>query len=163
MVSAGLGPLHNRHPLVIIAEEGEVEIRAAAVGLSTDGQLTQQPTHRLCMAAIFSVHYGVLESEAHTHRDISAVTLNSNRSLYSQLAPWPWCKDSQLKHSRLNDKMTHTHMPTLCRVFLPVLYSLHSLQSKTLEIFLYVLSANFVLFCPLLAVSLSNPVNGALC
>lgn len=64
VVSAGLRPLHNWHPLVIIAEEGEVEVRAAAVGLCADGQLTQQPTHRFGMAAIFGIHNSVLKSEA---------------------------------------------------------------------------------------------------
>lgn len=37
VVSTGLWPLHYGHPLVIIAEEGEVEVRTAAVGLGTDG------------------------------------------------------------------------------------------------------------------------------
>lgn len=68
VVSTGLRSLHHRHPLVIITEEGEVEVRTAAVGLSADGQLTQQPTHRLGVPAIFGIHYGVFESEAQTDR-----------------------------------------------------------------------------------------------
>lgn len=63
VISAGLGPLHHRHPLVIITEEGEVEVRTAAVGLGADGQLTQQPPYRLGVPAVFGVDYGVLESE----------------------------------------------------------------------------------------------------
>ena len=92
MVSAGLGSLHHRHPLVIITEEGEVEVRTAAVGLGTDGQLTQQPTHRLGVPAIFGIDYSVFESEAQTDRyqrdnikqqhqsSFLALKLNSHRS-----------------------------------------------------------------------------------
>lgn len=69
VVSAGLGSLHHRHPLIIITEEGEVEVRTAAVGLGADGELTQQPTHRLGVPAIFGIHYGVFESEAQTQTD----------------------------------------------------------------------------------------------
>lgn len=68
MVSTGLGPLHHRHPLVVVAEEREVEVRAAAVGLSADGKLAEQPPHRLSVAAVFGVDYSVLKSEADTDR-----------------------------------------------------------------------------------------------
>lgn len=61
MVATGLGSLHHRHPLVVVAEEGQVQVRTAAVGLSTDGQLTQQPTHSLRVAAILGIHDGVFE------------------------------------------------------------------------------------------------------
>lgn len=66
VVSAGLGSLHHRHPLVVVAEEREVEVRAAAVRLGADGQLTQQPPHRLRVPSVFSVHDGVFESEVQT-------------------------------------------------------------------------------------------------
>lgn len=68
MVSTGLGPLHHRHPLVVVAEEREVEVRAAAVGLGADGKLAEQPPHRLSVAAVFGVDYSVLKSEADTDR-----------------------------------------------------------------------------------------------
>lgn len=72
VVSTGLGPLHHRHPLVIVTEEGEVEVRAAAVGLGANRQLAQQPAHRLGVAAVFRVHNGVFESEAKTNKWLSA-------------------------------------------------------------------------------------------
>lgn len=87
VVSAGLGPLHYWHPLVIITEEGEVEVGTAAVGLGADRQLTQQPTHCLRVPAVFGVHYGVFESEAQTDRDISTVTVNS-RIFSSKRQSW---------------------------------------------------------------------------
>lgn len=62
MVPTRLGSLHHRHPLVVVAEEGEVQVGAAAVGLGADGQLAQQPPHRLGVAAVLGVHDGVFES-----------------------------------------------------------------------------------------------------
>lgn len=62
MVATRLGSFHHRHPLIVIAEEGEVQVRAAAVRLGADGQLAEQPTHRLCVAAILGVHNSVFES-----------------------------------------------------------------------------------------------------
>lgn len=61
VISTGLGPLHHRHPLVVVAEERQVQIGAAAVRLGADGQLTEQPTYGFRVAAIFGVHYGVFE------------------------------------------------------------------------------------------------------
>lgn len=102
VVSAGLGSLHHRHPLVIITEEGEVKVRTAAVGLGADRQLAQQPTYRLGVASVFGVHYGVFESEAQTDGDISTMTLNSNRKLHqSLLSLWPGCKTAGLQEAVL--------------------------------------------------------------
>lgn len=61
MIATGLRPFHDRHPLVIVAEEGKIQIRAAAVGLSTDGQLTKKPPDRLCVPSVFGIHDGVFE------------------------------------------------------------------------------------------------------
>lgn len=61
MIATGLWPFHDRHPLVIIAEEGEVQIRAAAVGLSTDGQLPEKPSDCLCVPSVFGIHNGVFK------------------------------------------------------------------------------------------------------
>lgn len=63
VVSAGLGPLHHRHPLVVVAEERQVQVGAAAVGLRADGQLAQQATHRLRVPAVLGVDDGVFEPE----------------------------------------------------------------------------------------------------
>lgn len=65
MVPTRLGSLHHRHPLVVVAEEGQVKVGAAAVGLGADGQLAQQPPHRLRVAAVLGVDDGVLESGGH--------------------------------------------------------------------------------------------------
>lgn len=61
VVSAGLGPLHHRHPLVVVAEERQVQVGAAAVGLGADGQLAQQATHRLRVPPVLGVDDGVFE------------------------------------------------------------------------------------------------------
>lgn len=61
VVAARLGPLHDRHPLVVVAEEGEVEVGAAAVRLGADGQLAQQAAHRLRVPAVLGVDDGVFE------------------------------------------------------------------------------------------------------
>lgn len=70
VVTAGFGPFHDRDPLVVVAEEREVQVRAAAVGLGADWQLAEQTAHRLRVPAVLCVHYGVLESG--THRDRGA-------------------------------------------------------------------------------------------
>lgn len=62
VVATRLGSLHHRHPLIVIAEEGEVQVRAAAVGLGTDGQLAQQPPHSLRVSAVLGVDDSVFES-----------------------------------------------------------------------------------------------------
>lgn len=62
MVTTRLGSFHDRHPLVVIAEEGEVQVGAAAVGLGTDGQLAEQPAHSLRVSAVLGVHNSVFES-----------------------------------------------------------------------------------------------------
>ena len=71
VVSTGFGALHDGYPFVIVAEEGEVQVGAAAVGLGTDGQLAQQTPNSLHVTAILSVHYGVLKPEhTYPHRDV---------------------------------------------------------------------------------------------
>lgn len=65
MVATRLGPLHHRHPLIVVAEEGEVQVRTAAVRLGADGQLAQQPTHSLRVPAVLGVHNSVFESAGH--------------------------------------------------------------------------------------------------
>ncbi len=62
MIATGLWPFHDWHPLVIIAKEGEIQIRAAAVGLSTDGQLPEKPPDRLCVPSVFGIHNRVFKS-----------------------------------------------------------------------------------------------------
>lgn len=62
VVATRLGSLHHRHPLIVVAEEGEVQVRAAAVGLGTDGQLAQQPPHSLRVSAVLGVDDSVFES-----------------------------------------------------------------------------------------------------
>lgn len=69
VITAGLGPLHDRHPLVIIAEKGEVEVRAATVRLGTDWELAQQPPHGLCVSSILGIHNSVFEPEANQEAD----------------------------------------------------------------------------------------------
>lgn len=72
MIAAGLGTLHDRHPLVVIAEKGEVEVGAAAVGLGADGELAQQPPHSLRVPSVLGVHNSVFEpaaeQEGFTHK-----------------------------------------------------------------------------------------------
>lgn len=77
VVAAGLGSLHDRHPLVVVAEEGEVEVGAAAVRLGADGQLAQQAAHRLRVPAVLGVHDGVFEpggQRQHVARSLAHVT-----------------------------------------------------------------------------------------
>ncbi len=45
VVATCLWTFHYGHPLVIVAEEGQVEIRTAAVRLRRDGQLCQESLH----------------------------------------------------------------------------------------------------------------------
>lgn len=66
VIATGFGALHDRHPLVIIAEEGEVEVGTAAVRLSADWELAKQSPHSLCVPTILGIHNSVLESEADT-------------------------------------------------------------------------------------------------
>lgn len=63
VVSTCFGPLHHRYPLVVVAEERKIEVGAAAVGLSTNGQLSQQPPHSLSVTAILCIHDGVFEPD----------------------------------------------------------------------------------------------------
>lgn len=68
MITAGLGPLHDRHPLVIIAEKGEVEVGAATVRLGADGELAQQPPHGLRMPSVLGIHNSVFEPAANQNQ-----------------------------------------------------------------------------------------------
>lgn len=61
MISTSLGSLHDRHPLVIVAEERQIEVGAPAVRLSTDGELTQQTAHCLCMPSILGIYNSVFK------------------------------------------------------------------------------------------------------
>lgn len=63
VVSTCFGPLHHRYPLVVVAEERKIEVGAAAVGLSTNWQLSQQPPHRLSVTAVLCINYGVFEPD----------------------------------------------------------------------------------------------------
>lgn len=63
VVATRLGPLHDGHPLVIVAEERQVEVGAAAVGLGADGELAQQPAHSLGVPSILGVHNSVFKPE----------------------------------------------------------------------------------------------------
>lgn len=87
MVSACLGSLHHGHPLVIVTEEREVKVRAAAVRLGANGQLTKQPTDCFRVAPVFGVHYGVFESERRANMNMSEMTgvtrILSSRALIS--------------------------------------------------------------------------------
>lgn len=66
VIAAGLRTLHDGHPLVVVTKEGEVQIRAAAVRLSANGQLSQQSPDGLRVATILGVHDGVFKPE-HKH------------------------------------------------------------------------------------------------
>lgn len=61
VVSTSLGPLHDRHPLVIVAEEGQVEVGAAAVRLGADGELAEQPAHGLGVPSVLGIHNSVFK------------------------------------------------------------------------------------------------------
>lgn len=63
VVSTCFGPFHHRYPLVVVAEERKIEVGAAAVGLSTNWQLSQQPPHRLSVTAVLCINYGVFEPD----------------------------------------------------------------------------------------------------
>ena len=41
-----LGPLHDRDPLLVVTEEGEIEVRRSCVRLRTDGQLREDALPR---------------------------------------------------------------------------------------------------------------------
>ena len=47
VVAADLGPLHDRDPLFLVGEQGEIEVRRAGVGLRVDGQLGEHALPRL--------------------------------------------------------------------------------------------------------------------
>lgn len=63
VVATRLGPLHDGHPLVIVAEERQVEVGAAAVGLGADGELAQQPAHCLGVPSVLGVYNSVFKPE----------------------------------------------------------------------------------------------------
>ena len=63
VVSASLGPLHDWHPLVVIAKERQVKVRAATVGLGTDGELAQQPANGLRVSSVLGVDDSVFKPE----------------------------------------------------------------------------------------------------
>ena len=63
MVSASLGSLHDRHPLVVVAKERQVKVRAAAVGLGADGELAQQPANGLRVSSVLGVDDSVFKPE----------------------------------------------------------------------------------------------------
>lgn len=60
-VSHSLGPLQSRHPLVIVAEEGQVQVGAVGMALGADGELAQQSPGRLCLSSIPGIGDGLLE------------------------------------------------------------------------------------------------------
>ena len=53
MLSAGLGTLHDADPFLVVAEQGEVQVWRAGVGLGRDRQLGEDPFPGLGLAAIF--------------------------------------------------------------------------------------------------------------
>jgi len=134
VISAALGPLHHRHPLVVVAEEGEVEVRAAAVRLGADGQLTKQPPHRLRVPAVFGVHYGVLEPEAQGNRRRRRST-QRHEAATGAVSAWysSWFEEWRAKcPQQANEQTVKTHpakawdaslctRPTLSRELQPVL------------------------------------------
>jgi len=61
MIAACFGPFHGGDPLVIVAEQWQVEERTGAVGLGTDWQLCQHPPHRLSATPIPCTGDRVLE------------------------------------------------------------------------------------------------------
>lgn len=61
MISTSLRSLHDRHPLVIVAEERQVKVGATAVRLGTDGELTQQPAHCLRVPSILGIYNSVFK------------------------------------------------------------------------------------------------------
>ena len=63
VVSASLGPLHDWHPLVVIAKERQVKVRAATVGLGADGELAQQPANGLRVSSVLGVDNSVFKPE----------------------------------------------------------------------------------------------------
>ena len=62
VVAARLRTLHHRHPLVVVAEQRQVEVRTAAVRLRADRQLSEQPLRRLRPSAVTRRHDRLLEA-----------------------------------------------------------------------------------------------------
>ena len=52
VVAADLGPLHDRDPLFLVGEQGEIKVRRAGVGLRVDGQLGEHALPRLGDATV---------------------------------------------------------------------------------------------------------------
>lgn len=94
MVPTRLGALHDRHPLVVITEEGEVEVGAATVGLSADGKLPQQPPHGFRVPTVLCIHNGVLESEG--NRQVGGIEMKGTK----QKSPPPTTLSLSLGRSR---------------------------------------------------------------
>ena len=65
MIAAGLGPLHQRHPLVIVGEELQVEIGRTRIGLRWNGQLGEDSLGGLGVAAETGADDGLLEALVH--------------------------------------------------------------------------------------------------
>lgn len=61
MVGTALGALHDRDPLVVVGEEGEVEVRGGGEGLGGDGQLTQEALGGFCHASATRIDEGLFE------------------------------------------------------------------------------------------------------
>ena len=61
VIPACLGPLHDGHPLVIVAEERQVEVGATTVRLGADGELAQQSAHGLRVTPILGVYNRVFK------------------------------------------------------------------------------------------------------
>src|SRR5262249_41230735 len=55
-------PLQHRHPLIVITEQGEIQIGARAVRLGADGQLGKHAPNRLRVAPESRAHYRLFES-----------------------------------------------------------------------------------------------------
>lgn len=61
VISTSLGPLHDWHPLVIVAEERQIKVGATTVRLGADGELTQQPAYCLCVPSILGIYNSVFK------------------------------------------------------------------------------------------------------
>merc|ERR1719228_1211040 len=61
MFSTSLGSLHNRHPLVIVGEEGQVEEGGGGERLSRDWKLSKNSFPCLIGSTIFCTNNGLLE------------------------------------------------------------------------------------------------------
>ena len=61
VIRTRLGPLHHRDPLLVVAEEREIEVRGARVGLGADGQVGEDSLPGLVQAPVLGTDDGLLE------------------------------------------------------------------------------------------------------